>query len=100
MVLYVNGNVIIEENVEEIDAVIYATGKIDIRDNGNRTDKKIIIRGGLYGNIVGLGRDRYKIDGNTSESEEIRYKEIYVASGKDNAPKGIQEVKIYWKELY
>ncbi|MBU1017384.1 hypothetical protein KJ678_04480, partial [Patescibacteria group bacterium] len=95
LVIYVKGDVTVDKNAEQIDAIIFATGEITIESKGDKKDKALIVNGGLYGNKVSLTRNMYKSNDNVLPSETVNFTPLYLVG---TIPQEFQQVKIYWKE--
>ena len=103
IVFYVDGNVTIGKNAEQLDAIILTTtgksitvkGK-EVGDPEHRKDKQFLVNGSLYAGSFSLPRNRFNIDANIAPTEIVNFMPIYLVGSH---PKELEQLKIYWAEL-
>jgi len=96
LVLFVDGNVLIDSSVLSIDAFIFASGKITVESKGTNLDNQVLIKGGLYGHEVVLNRDLRNIVVNNNKPAELILYNHNLMLNQQDIPLEVKETPIIW----
>lgn len=96
LIIFVDGNVVIDPGVSRIEAVIYASGSITVESAGENSDDVLYVRGGLYGSSIAFNRDLTNSPVNNNKPAEIISYNHNLMVNQGFIPFEVKEASIIW----